>query len=337
MNEKGLNAMLTIAVVGATGLVGSTMLDLLEKKDIPIGSLTLFSSARSAGKEIEFKGETYVVEELTEEKTVGNFDYVLMSAGGSTSLHFSPLFEQHGAVVIDNSSAWRMDPEIDLVVPEVNRPSLARQIIANPNCSTIQSVGPLKVLDDAFGLNRVAYTTYQSVSGSGWNGIEDLKRGERGEEPQNYPHPIYNNVLPHIDVFFDNGYTKEEEKMIEETRKILNHPDLPVTATCVRVPVTSAHAVAINVTLKEEPSVEEIQKLFQAHPDIILEDDPKNNVYPMPIHAGGKEGIFVGRIRKDDSLENTYHIWTVSDNILKGAALNAVQILQQLITKNENN
>lgn len=322
-----------IAVVGATGLVGSTMLQLLEKKEIPIDQLTLFSSARSAGKEIQFKGETYIVEELTEEKTNGNFDYVLMSAGGGTSTHFSPLFEKHGAIVIDNSSAWRMDPEIDLIVPEVNQPSLSRKIIANPNCSTIQSVGPLKVLDDAYGLSRVAYTTYQSVSGSGWKGIEDLKRGERGEDPVNYPHPIYNNVLPHIDVFFEDGYTKEEQKMIEETRKILGHEDLPVTATCVRVPVTSAHAVAMNVTLNDEPTVEEVKELFQAHPDIILEDDPQNNVYPMPVNAGGKEGIFVGRIRKDDSLKNTYHLWAVSDNILKGAALNAVQILQFLLNK----
>jgi aspartate-semialdehyde dehydrogenase len=327
--------MYNIAVVGATGLVGSTMLQLLEKKDVPINQLTLFSSARSAGKEVEFKGETYIVEELTEEKTDGNFDYVLMSAGGDTSLHFSPLFEKHGAVVIDNSSAWRMDPEIDLVVPEVNQPSLTRQIIANPNCSTIQSVGPLKVLDDAYGLDRVAYTTYQSVSGSGWKGIEDLKRGERGESPQNYPHPIYNNVLPHIDVFFEDGYTKEEKKMVEETRKILGHPDLPVTATCVRVPVTSAHAVAINVTLKADPTVEELKRLFQANEDIILEDDPQNNVYPMPINAGGKEGVFVGRIRKDESLPHTYHLWSVSDNILKGAALNAVQILQSLIARKE--
>lgn len=327
--------MYNIAVVGATGLVGSTMLELIEKKEIPFSSLTLFSSSRSAGKEIEFKGKTYIVEELTEEKTNRGFDYVLMSAGGGTSEHFSPLFEEHGAIVIDNSSAWRMDPEIDLIVPEVNTPSLERRIIANPNCSTIQSVSPLKVLDDAYGLMRVAYTTYQSVSGSGWQGIEDLKRGERGEAPENYPHPIYNNVLPHIDVFFDDGYTKEEHKMIEETRKILDRSDLPVTATCVRVPVTSAHAVAMNVTFEKEPSVKEIQKLFKESPSIILEDDPKNNIYPMPIHAGGKEGIFVGRIRKDESLPRTYHIWSVSDNILKGAALNAVQILQQLIEEKD--
>lgn len=329
--------MYSIAVVGATGLVGSTMLELLDRKNIPINELTLFSSARSAGNEIQFKGKTYIVEELTEEKTAGSYDYVLMSAGGDTSLKFSPLFEQHGAIVIDNSSAWRMDPEISLVVPEVNPPSLSRKIIANPNCSTIQSVGPLNILAEAYGLNRVAYTTYQSVSGSGWKGIEDLKRGERGEDPINYPHPIYNNVLPHIDVFQGDGYTKEEVKMIEETRKILDLPDLPVTATCVRVPVTSAHSVAINVTLGKETNTEEIKTLFNDNPYVTLEDDPKQNLYPMPVNAGGKEGIFVGRIRKDNSLPNTFHIWTVSDNILKGAALNAVQILEQLINGKEQN
>ncbi|WP_225744042.1 aspartate-semialdehyde dehydrogenase [Marinilactibacillus sp. Marseille-P9653] len=322
--------MCKIAVVGATGLVGSTMLRLLEEKNIPIEELTLFSSARSAGTKVIFKDEELVVEELTPEKTTGPFDYVLMSAGGETSLTFSPLFEQHGAVVIDNSSAWRMDPEISLVVPEVNPPVLDRKIIANPNCSTIQSVGPLKLLLDAFGIERVAYTTYQSVSGSGWKGIEDLKRGEQGKEPLNYPYPIYNNVIPHIDVFQEDGYTKEEVKMIEETRKILSLPTLPVTATCVRVPVTSAHSVAMNVTLTKETTVQNIQQLFEESPYVTLVDDPKNDQYPMPIQAGGKEGIFVGRIRKDDSLKNTYHVWTVSDNILKGAALNAVQILQQL-------
>jgi len=323
--------MYNIALVGATGLVGSTMLDLLEKENIPFNSFTLLSSARSAGKEIEFRGETYVVEELTEEKTKGHFDYVLMSAGGETSKQFSPLFEEQGAVVIDNSSAWRMDPEIDLIVPEVNHASLDRKIIANPNCSTIQSVGPLSVLKHSFGLKRVAYTTYQSVSGSGHKGIEDFERGARGEEPLNYPYPIYNNVIPHIDDFLDNGYTKEEQKMIDETQKILNLPDLPVTATCVRVPVTSAHSVAMNVTLESEPTVKDIKNAFKNQPSIVLQDDIEKNVYPMPVFAGGKEEIYVGRIRKDETMENTYHVWTVSDNILKGAALNALQILEQLI------
>ena len=320
-----------VAVVGATGLVGSNILRLLEERNVPIDELVLLASSRSAGKEIPFGDSTVVVRELTEDVTKEGFDYVLMSAGGSTSLHYSPLFEENGSIVIDNSSAWRMNPEIDLVVPEVNQASLNRKIIANPNCSTIQSVSPLKILQDTFGLKRVAYTTYQSVSGSGWAGIEDLERGERGEEPTNYPYPIYNNVLPHIDDFLDSGYTKEEQKMIDETKKILGLPELAVTATCVRVPVKSAHSIAINVTFEKEASVEEIKEAFKNKPGIVLRDNPENLEYPMPIEAAGKNEIFVGRIRKDDSMENTFHLWSVSDNILKGAALNAVQILEDLI------
>lgn len=322
-----------VALVGATGLVGSTILKLLEERNVEIDELVLLASARSKGIEIPFKGTTLVVRELTEEVTKEAFDYVLMSAGGGTSLHYSPLFEENGAVVIDNSSAWRMDPEIDLIVPEVNRPTLSRKIIANPNCSTIQSVSPLKLLQEAFGLKRVAYTTYQSVSGSGWAGIEDLERGQRGEEPLNYPYPIYDNVLPHIDDFLENGYTKEEQKMVDETRKILNLPDLPVTATCVRVPVKHSHSIAINITFEKETSVEEVKDVFRNKPGITLKDDPTNLEYPTPLDAAGKNNIFVGRIRKDDSLKNTFHIWSVSDNILKGAALNAVQILEQLINE----
>lgn len=325
--------MAKVAIVGATGLVGSTLLNLLEERDINVDEVILLASARSKGKEIPFKGETLIVQELTEEVAKEGIDYVFMSAGGSISLKFSPIFEKYGSIVIDNSSAWRMDPEIDLIVPEVNQPSLDRKIIANPNCSTIQSVSPLKILKDAFGLKRVAYTTYQSVSGSGWAGIEDLERGERGEEPLNYPYPIYNNVLPHIDDFLENGYTKEEQKMVDETRKILGDPNLPVTATCVRVPVKSSHSVAMNVTFEKEPTVEEVKEAFRNKPGILLKDNPDNLEYPTPLDAAGKEGIFVGRIRKDESLKNTYHIWSVSDNILKGAALNAVQILETLLTK----
>lgn len=327
--------MVKIAVVGATGLVGRKMVELLEKKNIPIDELVLFSSKRSAGTEVAVRNETYHVEELTEEKTNEGFDYVLMSAGGGTSMKFSPLFEQNGAIVIDNSSAFRMDPSIDLIVPEVNKPTLNRKIIANPNCSTIQSVVPLKVLEDAYGIARVSYTTYQAVSGSGVKGIEELKRGENGEEPVNYPHPIYNNAIPHIDVFGDDGYTKEEVKMIEETKKILGRKELKITATCVRVPVENSHAVAINVTLNSAPTVAELKNLFDQSEHVVLQDDPKNNTYPMQLTSAGKEEVFVGRIRKDDSMENTYHVWVTSDNLLKGAALNAVQILQQLLTREE--
>lgn len=325
--------MTKIAVVGATGLVGSTLLNLLEERNIEVDEVILLASARSKGKEVPFKGETLVVRELTEEVAKEGIDYVLMSAGGSISTKFSPIFEEYGSIVIDNSSAWRMDPEIDLIVPEVNQPSLERKIIANPNCSTIQSVSPLKILKDSFGLKRVAYTTYQSVSGSGWAGIEDLERGERGEEPLNYPYPIYNNVLPHIDDFLEDGYTKEEQKMVEETRKILGDPELPVTATCVRVPVKSSHSVAMNVTFEKDTTVEEVKEAFRNKPGIILKDNPDKLDYPTPLDAAGQEGIYIGRIRKDESLENTYHIWSVSDNILKGAALNAIQILEALLNR----
>lgn len=325
--------MYNVAVVGATGMVGSTILSILERKELPIKELTLLASARSAGQKIIFNGKKIMIRELTPEVTKENFDYVLMSAGGGISLEYAPLFEKNGAIVIDNSSAWRNNPEIDLIIPEVNKATLNRKIIANPNCSTIQSVSPLKILEDAFGLKRVAYTTYQSVSGSGVAGIKDLERGERGEEPLNYPYPIYDNVLPHIDDFLENNYTKEEQKMIDETRKILNLPDLAVTATCVRVPVRSAHAVAMNVTFEKETTVEEVKEVFKNKAGIVLKDNPANLEYPTPLDAAGKDEIFVGRIRRDDSLENTFHVWTVSDNILKGAALNTVQILEQIINQ----
>ncbi|TDM13283.1 aspartate-semialdehyde dehydrogenase [Macrococcus lamae] len=322
--------MYKLAVVGATGLVGSKMLEVLDRKNIPFSNLTLFSSKKSAGTEVQFKGQTYVVRELTEEAAQEPFDYVLMSAGGGTSLQFSPLFEQSGAIVIDNSSAFRMDDDIDLIVPEVNSPKLNRQIIANPNCSTIQSVVPLKPLADRFGLERVSYTTYQAVSGSGIAGKNDLSNGEQGLAPTNYPHPIYNNALPHIDVFQENGYTKEEQKMIDETKKILEIPDLKVTATCVRVPVQDSHSVAINVTVKTPATVEEIREVLADAEGIVLIDDVTNNQYPMAVNSTGKDEVFVGRIRTDDSLPNSFHLWCTADNLLKGAALNAVQILEQL-------
>ena len=322
--------MTRLAVAGATGLVGRNMLQTLDRKNIPYDELVLFSSARSAGTEIEFLGKTYTVQELTDEAASEHFDYVLMSAGGSTSAHFSPIFEQAGAIVIDNSSQWRMTDGIDLIVPEVNEPVLDRQIIANPNCSTIQSVVPLKVLQEAYGLQRVAYTTYQAVSGSGVKGKEDLAEGANGREPQAYPHPIYNNVLPHIDIFLEDGYTKEEQKMIDETRKILHDDHLKVTATCVRVPVQDSHSVHMSVTLNNEATVESIQSLFEKDNRVVLIDNPEKNEYPLAIHSTGKDEIFVGRIRRDESLDNTFHVWCTSDNLLKGAALNAVQILEQV-------
>ncbi len=323
--------MTKLAVVGATGLVGTKMLETLDRKAIPFDELVLFSSARSAGQNIDFQGQTYTVQELTDEAASEHFDYVLMSAGGGTSEHFAPLFEQAGAIVIDNSSQWRMAEDVDLIVPEVNEPKFTRGIIANPNCSTIQSVVPLKVLQEAFGLKRVAYTTYQAVSGSGIKGKRDLSEGANGKEPEAYPHPIYNNVLPHIDVFLENGYTKEEQKMIDETRKILNDKDLKVTATCVRVPVQDSHSVEMDVTFNQDTTVEEIQALFDKDDRVVLVDNPANNEYPLAIHSTGKDEVFVGRIRRNDSLDNTFHVWCTSDNLLKGAALNAVQVLEQVL------
>lgn len=326
--------MYKIAVVGATGLVGQKMLEVLERKAIPFNELTLFTSARSANKEVVYQGKTYITEELTEEKANEKYDFVLMSAGGSTSLKFSPLFEQAGSIVIDNSSAYRMEEDIDLIVPEVNSPQLNRKIIANPNCSTIQSVVPLKPLQDKYGLKRVAYTTYQAVSGSGVAGRNDLINGAKGEAPKNYPHPIYNNVLPHIDVFLESGYTKEEQKMIDETKKILNLPDLKVTATCVRVPVQDSHSVAINVTLEQPATVKDLRNLFEQTEGVVLIDDVANNEYPLAINTTGKDEVFVGRIREDDTLDNSFHIWCTADNLLKGAALNAIQILEQIHLNN---
>ncbi|ERF49914.1 aspartate-semialdehyde dehydrogenase [Staphylococcus arlettae] len=323
--------MTKLAVAGATGLVGRNMLDTIDRKGIQFDELVLFSSARSAGTEVSFQGKTYTVRELTEEAANEQYDFVLMSAGGSTSEHFSPIFEQAGAVVIDNSSQWRMVEGIDLIVPEVNEPELTRKIIANPNCSTIQSVVPLKIMQEAYGLKRVAYTTYQAVSGSGVKGKQELAEGANGKAPETYPHAIYNNVLPHIDVFLKDGYTKEEQKMIDETRKILKDDALKVTATCVRVPVQDSHSVHMSVTVNKDTTVADIQQLFDNDSRVVLEDNPANNEYPLAINSTGKDEIFVGRIRRDDSLDNTFHVWCTSDNLLKGAALNAVQILEQVM------
>lgn len=323
--------MANFAIVGATGVVGTKMIERLGESNLDVDNIYLFASAKSAGKICKFRDRDIVVEELTENSFDRDIDYAIFSAGGSTSLKFAPIAEKNGVIVIDNSSAWRMDPEIDLVVPECNRPTLNRKIIANPNCSTIQSVVPLKPLNDAFGIKRVAYTTYQAVSGSGKAGIDDLVNGQNGEAPKNYPHPIYNNVLPHIDVFLDNGYTKEEMKMINETKKILSlGDDVTVTATCARVPVLNSHSVEINVTFKKDTTVEEIRKILSNAPGVILADDTANNVYPMAIDATGRDEVLVGRIRRDISQPNSFHIWCVADNIRKGAASNAVQIAELL-------
>ncbi|WP_372713392.1 aspartate-semialdehyde dehydrogenase [Ilyobacter sp.] len=324
-----------IAVAGATGMVGRKFLEVLAERDFPIENLYLFASKRSAGKKMEYRGKSYIVEELTDEVFDRDIDIVLFSAGGATSERFSPVARDKGVIVVDNSSAFRMYPEIPLVVPEVNPGDVEKHkgIIANPNCSTIQSVLPLKALSEKFGVKRVVYSTYQAVSGSGVNGIEDLKRGLEGREPKNYPHPIANNCLPHIDVFLEDGYTKEERKMIEETRKILGIPDLPITATCVRVPVENSHSISINIELGKSFEMTEIFEALKGFDGIIVEDDTSKNIYPMPIHASGRDEVFVGRIRRDFSRENSVNIWCVADNIRKGAATNTVQIAELLIKK----
>lgn len=321
-----------IAIVGATGMVGRTFLKVLEERNFPIDNLYLLASSRSCGTEINFKNKTYIVEELTPESFTKEIDIALFSAGGNISKEMAPIAVSHGITVIDNSSAWRMDPTIPLVVPEVNpEAATTNKLIANPNCSTIQVVVPLKVLDDLYGIKRVVYSTYQAVSGSGVAGVKDLKDGIEGKEPSNYPHPIAFNCLPHIDDFTENGYTKEELKMINETRKILNKPNLPITSTCVRVPVENGHSVSVNLEFEKEFDLEELKKALQNKKGIILQDDVKNNIYPMPINASGFDEVFVGRIRRDYSVENGINLWTVADNIRKGAATNTVQIAELLI------
>jgi len=294
------------------------------------------ASSRSAGKEIEFEGKKYVVEELKEGCFVGT-DIALFSAGGKISEIWSPIAEKEGAIVIDNSSAWRMNEDCALIVPEINIDDFysKRKIIANPNCSTIQSVLPLKPLKEKFGIKRVVYSTYQACSGSGQKGKDDLARTLRGEEPQFYPYNISQTCIPHIDVFTDNGYTKEEIKMVNETRKILHMPNLPVSATCVRVPVANSHACSIMVELEKPFTLDEIKEAFKSQEGIVLYDDPQNNIYPNSIVANGNDNVYVGRIRKDLSCENGILFYAVADNIRKGAAANAVQIAKELIKRED--
>ena len=322
-----------IAVVGATGMVGRTFLKVLEEKNLPVENYYLFSSARSAGSTIKFMGKDYVVEELTETSFDRGIDIALFSAGGSTSEKFAPIAASKGCVVIDNSSAWRMDENVPLVVPEVNPDDIKwnKGIIANPNCSTIQAMVALAPIHRKYGIKRIVYSTYQAVSGAGMAGYNDLANGLKGEEPKKFPHPIAGNCLPHIDVFLPNGYTKEEMKMVNETRKILGDDSIRITATTVRVPVFNSHSESINVELEKPYDLKELVDLLRHSEGIIVEDDPENNVYPLAINATGHDETFVGRIRRDDSVENGLNLWVVADNIRKGAASNAVQIAEKLI------
>lgn len=322
-----------IAVVGATGMVGRTFLKVLEEYKLPAESYTLFSSARSAGSKVTFMGEEYTVRELTETSFDEGFDIALFSAGGSTSEKFAPIAAEKGCVVIDNSSAWRMDPNVPLVVPEVNPEEIKNHkgIIANPNCSTIQAVVAIKPLHDKYKIKRIVYSTYQAVSGAGRAGWEDLENGLKGEEPKKFPYPIAGNCLPHIDVFLENGYTKEEMKMILETRKILGDDSLKITATTVRVPVYNGHSESINIEFEKQFDLEELKETLKNAEGIIVQDDTKNNVYPMAITATGHDETFVGRIRRDESVESGVNLWVVADNIRKGAASNAVQIAKKFM------
>ena len=327
-----------IAVVGATGMVGRTFLKVLEEMQLPVENYYLMASKRSAGSELAFMGKKYVVEELCETSFDKDIDIALFSAGGSTSEKYAPIAASKGVVVIDNSSAWRMDPEVPLVVPEVNPQDIEwnKGIIANPNCSTIQAMVALKPLHDKYKIKRVVYSTYQAVSGAGRAGYLDLENGLKGEAPKKFPHQIAGNCLPHIDVFLPNGYTKEEMKMVNETHKILGDDSIRVTATTVRVPVFNSHSESINVEFYNQFDLSELKQVLKDAPGIVVQDDPENNVYPLALNATGTNETYVGRIRRDESVESGVNLWVVADNIRKGAAANAVQIAAKLIEYWEN-
>jgi aspartate-semialdehyde dehydrogenase len=331
-----------VAVVGATGAVGNEMVSILAERNFPVNKLKLLASTRSAGTRMEFKGKEYTVEVLDEYSFAG-IDIGLFSPGGAVSQKFAPIAGKAGCVVIDNTSAFRMDPDCPLVVPEVNPHAVAqytkKNIIANPNCSTIQMVVALKPIHDAARIKRIVVSTYQSVSGTGKRAIRELEDqvlaiyGNREVKSEVYPHQIAFNCLPHIDVFLDNGYTKEEMKMVNETRKIMEDDSIRVTSTTVRVPVFYSHSEAVNIETEKKLTARQVREILSKAPGVIVVDDPKKNEYPLAIDAAGKDETFVGRIREDESIPNGINMWVVSDNIRKGAALNAVQIAEILIQK----
>lgn len=325
-----------IAVVGATGMVGTVMLKVLEERNLPITELIPVASARSAGKKLSYKGKDYTIVTL-EDALKMKPDIALFSAGGDTSLAWAPKFAEVGTTVIDNSSAWRMDPTKKLVVPEINGNVLTKQdkIIANPNCSTIQLVAALSPLHLKYKMKRVVISTYQSVSGSGVKAVQQLDNEEAGIEGEMaYPHKIGRNALPHCDVFLENGYTKEEMKLVKEPKKILGDTSFSVTATAVRIPTAGGHSEAVNVQFHNDFNLTEVRHILANTPGIIVQDDLANNLYPMPITAHDKDEVFVGRIRRDESQENTLNLWIVADNLRKGAATNTIQIAEYLIENN---
>ena len=321
-----------VAIVGATGMVGEIMRSVLEERNFPITEFLPVASARSVGKTISFQGKDYTVIGL-EEAVEHAPDFALFSAGGQTSLDWAPKFAAVGTTVIDNSSAWRMHPDHKLIVPEINADQLTPddKIIANPNCSTIQMVMALAPLHKRYGIERVVVSTYQSITGTGVKAVQQLEDEYNGTDGEKaYPHPIHRNALPHCDVFMDNGYTKEEMKLVNETHKILD-PNIKVTATAVRIPVVGGHSESVNLTLSQEANLDEVRELLNNTPGVIVVDDLANNNYPMPLDAEGKDEVFVGRIRKDESQEKGLNLWIVADNLRKGAATNTVQIAEYLI------
>ncbi len=331
-----------VAVVGATGAVGNEMVSTLEKRKFPVDHLKLLASSRGAGTKMEFNGKSCKVEVLDENSFKG-IDIGLFSAGGSVSQKFAPIAGNTGCVVIDNTSAFRMDPQVPLVVPEVNAHAIAgypkKNIIANPNCSTIQMVVALKPIHNVARIKRVVVSTYQSVSGTGKRAIKELESqtlaiyNQQEVKKEVYPHQIAFNCLPHIDVFLDNGYTKEEMKMVNETKKIMEDDSIRVTATTVRVPVFYGHSEAVNIETEKKLTADEVREILSEAPGVVVMDNPKKSEYPLAIYAAGKDETFVGRIREDESIPNGINMWIVSDNIRKGAALNAVQIAEILIQK----
>jgi aspartate-semialdehyde dehydrogenase len=324
-----------VAIVGATGLVGTKVLQVLEERNFPVTELIPVASAASVGKQISFKGKNYPVVSIETAISL-NPDIAIFSAGGGTSKEFAPQFASVGTRVIDNSSAWRMEPNIPLIVPEVNANAVGKDdfIIANPNCSTIQMVVALKPLHDKYKIKRIVVSTYQSITGTGQKAVAQMAAERRGETATMvYPHKIDQNILPHIDVFMDNGYTKEEMKMVKETKKIMQDDGIAVTATTVRVPTMGGHSESVNVEFANEFDLEEVKRLLSNAPGVTLQDDVANNIYPMPIWSHDKDDVFVGRLRRDESQPKTLNMWVVSDNLRKGAATNAVQIAELLLEK----
>ena len=322
-----------LAIVGATGLVGRTAIKVLEEKNLPIKEYVLFSSKKSAGQKITLLGKEYTVKELTENSFDEGFDYAIFCAGTDVSKQYAPIAASKGCIVVDNSRYFRMDKDVPLVVPEVNFEDAKHNkgIIANPNCSTIQAMLPLKALDDKYTIKRIVYSTYQAVSGAGRDGLDDLANTDNSVPLKKFSHPIYNNCLPHIDIFMENGYSREEMKMINETRKILHKPDLKVTATCVRVPVSNSHSESINLEFEKNFEINELIETLRNFPNIVLEDDLSTDTYPLAINATGHDEVYVGRVRRDESVDSGVNLWVVADNVRKGAASNAVQIIEKLI------